>query len=264
MKFLIQTLIFFLTLVGTVQAQDLPKKTDKYGITMIKLPAGSFMMGADISKCPADDPFTAQDESDCLSMFSIKNTPQHKVTLDMFWMAQTEITQEQYYKVMGTNPSSFKSEKLGYRSAKNPVENVSWFESKTFCEKLGYRLPTEAEWEYAARAGTKGNYYGEVNDIAWHVENSKKKTHPVATKAPNDWELYDMIGNVWEWTADWYGSNYYNQSPVHNPTGPISGNKRMLRGGSFSHGDITFLRVSARFSINPDTRVFNGGFRCVQ
>ena len=273
MKSLIQALIILLTSVGTAQAQELPTKTDKYGITMIKIPGGTFMMGDNSCRqVPAlcDDPFDktkkitcpdGREESKCKG--SSRESPVHKVTLSSFWMSQTEVTQAQYYKVMGSNPSKWTSDALGYRSENNPVELVTWSEAKKFCEKLGYRLPTEAEWEYAARAGTTGDYYGSLNRIAWHQENSDEQTHPVAKKYPNSFGLYDMLGNVTEWVNDWYAEGYYFVSPRSNPKGQSQGYVRVLRGGSFR--DLTkHLRVSYRFLRYPDLRDVNFGFRCAQ
>jgi formylglycine-generating enzyme required for sulfatase activity len=269
MKFLIQILIFFLTLIGTVQAQNLPKKTDKHGITMIKLPGGSFMMGDNSCKqvqAMCDDPFDKSKKIPCAEekcTGHVSELPVHKVTLDSFWMAQTEVTQKQFHEVMGSNPSEFTSEKLGYRSENNPVEQVTWFEAEKFCQKLDYRLPTEAEWEYAARAGTTGDYYGKVDEIAWYDKNSNYQTHPVAQKSPNSFGLYDMSGNVWEWVNDWYGWDYYKVSPGNNPNGPSSGNHRVLHGGS-SRFSANPLRASFRYSRDPVNRSNYNGFRCAQ
>jgi eukaryotic-like serine/threonine-protein kinase len=142
-----------------------------------------------------------------------------------------EVTQGEYERVMGTNPSHFKGD------PRLPVETVSWQDAMTFCERLSalpaersagrvYRLPTEAEWEYACRAGSTtiysfGDSEGSLGDYAWYDSNSGSKTHPVGQKRPNAWGLYDMHGNVWEWCSDWYDGSYYASSPVDDPTGPV-------------------------------------------
>jgi formylglycine-generating enzyme required for sulfatase activity len=262
------TLLIALVFPGQVEAKP-QTKTNSIRMTMVRIPAGEFWMGSSEGDCPKDDPFTEKDESE--GCYRTSELPQHKVTLKSFWIAQTEVTQEQWYKVMGNNPSSFKTEKLGYRSNKNPVEMVSWHDAVAFCSKLSqlekttYRLPTEAEWEYAARAGTTGRYYGKLSQIAW-LNDSGDYTHPVATKSPNSWGLYDMIGNVCEWTADWYDPGYYHKTPRNgwrNPKGPPRGLARVLRGDSFRDYPKN-TRVSSRHYLRPDTRFYSGGFRCAQ
>ena len=154
-----------------------------------------------------------------------------------------EVTQEQYERVMGKNPSRFKGPQL-------PVERVSWKAAVSFCTKLSafpeeqaagrtYRLPTEAEWEYACRAGSTTDFcFGDaewgLDDYAWYEDNSDHRTHPVGQKRPNAWGLYDMHGNVWEWCADWHDEAYYEASPVDDPQGPATGVDRVGRGGSWS------------------------------
>jgi formylglycine-generating enzyme required for sulfatase activity len=269
MKLLLKfTLLIALAFPGQVEAKP-ETKVNSIGMTMVKIPAGSFMMGDNSCKqvrAMCADPFDKSNEIPCAKEECTGRSnerPAHKVTLDSFWMAQTETTQKQSYKVMGSNPSKFTSEKLGYRSENNPIEKVNWHEAKKFCEKIGYRLPTEAEWEYAARAGTTGDRYGALDEIAWHDKNSNKQTHPVAKKSPNSFGLYDMTGNVWEWVNDWHGKDYYKVSPGNNPKGPRSGKRRVLRGGSFS-SLANSLRASNRGSLNPVVRFNYSGFRCAQ
>jgi len=143
-----------------------------------------------------------------------------------FWMGQTEVTQTAYNKVQGRSPSYFKGGEL-------PVESMSWDELKAYCEAIGGRLPTEAEWEYAARAGSKDSRYGAIEDITWYEGNSSKQTSPAGEKKPNGLDLFDMLGNVWEWVGDWYDENYYSQNISQNPQGPPTGGFRVLRGGSW-------------------------------
>ncbi|TAL33669.1 MAG: formylglycine-generating enzyme family protein [Spirochaetes bacterium] len=161
--------------------------------------------------------------------------PQHKVTVNGFWMAKYECTQAQYEAVMGDNASGFKAKD-------NPAESVSWDDAKKFCGKfknkndIAIRLPTEAEWEYACRAGTGTRYYwGDEMDGAycWFVKNSEQKTHPVGSRQPNGFGLYDMSGNVSEWCADAYDERYYKNSPEKDPAGPGNGDRHVVRGGSW-------------------------------
>jgi formylglycine-generating enzyme required for sulfatase activity len=199
-------------------------KNNQVAVEMVSLPAGEFTMGSD--------------ERD-------NEKPPHQVKVSSFAIGKYPITQEQYQEVMGKNPSHFKN------NPQNPVENVSWDDAQAFCQKLSqltgknYRLPTEAEWEYACRAETTTQFYfgddkNQLRDYAWYNENSQSKTHPVGQKKPNAWGLYDMSGNVWEWCAD-----------------------TCLRGGSW--GIIPYYCRSAfRFNINRrDYRNFNNGFRVV-
>jgi formylglycine-generating enzyme required for sulfatase activity len=193
---------------------------------------------------------------------------QREVTISKpFYMGATEVTQAQYEAVMRVNPSHFKG-------AANPVDKVSWFDAMDFCKKLSertrqvFRLPTEAEWEYACRAGTTtrfsfGDSESDLGDYAWHKGNSGEKTHPVAQKKPNAWGLYDMHGNVWEWCADWYGS--YTAGPLTDPQGAASGSLRVLRGGSWRGGDTVGFRCAYRDgSGHPANRGNYYGFRCAR
>ena len=185
--------------------------------------------------------------------------PPHQVTLTQgFWLGKYEVTQEQWERVMGSNPSNFKG-------AKNPVECVSWDDAQAFCKKPGngLRLPTEAEWEYACRAGSTTAYcFGEshsgLGDYAWYNDNSGSKTHPVGGKKPNAWGLYDIHGNVWEWCQDWYGD--YPRGSVTDPTGRTSGTYRVLRGGSWNCGPA-YCRSASRFGRPPGRRVTFVGVR---
>ena len=219
----IKTAILLLALCVTmgVSAQQTDKTFTVKGVSFVMKPVagGTFQMGS----------------------IGINEKPIHSVTLDSYYIGQTEVTQALWEAVMGSNPSNFKGNNL-------PVEQVSWNDCQTFITKLNqltgqkFRLPTEAEWEYAAYGGqySRGYKYSGSNttltDVAWYEDNSGKKTNPVATKQPNELGLYDMSGNVYEWCQDWYDENYYKNSPSKNPSGPTSGYFRVTRGGSWSNG----------------------------
>lgn len=217
---------------------------------MIKVEGGTFSMGA-----------TSEQEDDAFG----REKPVHSVTLSDYYIGETEVTQELWAAVMGSNPSEFTG------NDQRPVERVSWDDCQEFIEKLNsltgkqFRLPTEAEWEYAARGGkySRGyNYSGsnKANEVAWYYGNSGSKTHPVKTKKANELGLYDMSGNVFEWCNDWYDDNYYRNSPQTNPTGPSEGEYRVLHGGSWSNND-RIVRVSYRGYITPGYRDYHGGLR---
>ena len=188
---------------------------------LVLVEGGTFMMGADDSDA---DAFPAE-------------RPAHQVTLSSFKISKYEVTQKQWVALMGTNPSGFKGENL-------PVENVSWDDVQEFIQRLNaateknYRLPTEAEWEYAARGGNKSKGYkysgsNDVDAVVWYSGNSNGTTHAVGTKAPNELGIYDMTGNVDEWCQDWFDIDYYSYSPVNNPTGASTGTDRCCRGGGW-------------------------------
>lgn len=204
---------------------------------MVRVEGGTFDMGATPEqKSPYDH-----------------EKPVHQVTLSSYYIGETEVTQALWQAVMGSNPSDFKGDNL-------PVEYVSWDDCQTFIERLNtitqrnFRLPTEAEWEFAARGGNKSRhtqYSGSDNldEVAWYNSNSKGKTHPVKSKKANELGIYDMSGNVWEWCQDKYGK--YDRTPQNNPIGPSSGSYRMYRGGSW--GDYAgSCRLSFRYYDSPD------------
>jgi len=179
--------------------------------------------------------------------------PVHEVCVNDFYIGKYEVTQGQWQRIMGNNPSYYKN--CGDNC---PVEQVSWNDIQQFIQRLNnqsgkqYRLPTEAEWEYAARSGGKSEKYAGGNDVdavAWYDGNSGRETHPVGQKQPNGLGLYDMSGNVWEWCSDWYGEKYYGQSFRDNPDGPSSGSYRVLRGGSWN-GEPRGGRVAYRVRYN--------------
>ena len=239
-----------LCLVEAAPASD-GRFTNGIGMEFALIPAGSFMMGCEN---PADRDCDAQE------------LPRRRVTISKpFYMATTEVTQAQWERVMGANPSTFKGKH-------QPVDYVSWFEAQEFIARLNkkegrgrYRLPTEAEWEYAARAGSETRFYfgndpGQLARHAWFAGNADKQSHPVAKGAPNAWGLYDVYGNVWEWVADWFDGAYYDWGPDIDPPGPDWGEARVLRGGSWKSDDW-LCRSSRRSLVRPDHRYSFVGFR---
>ena len=191
--------------------------------------------------------------------------PIHKVALDAYYIGAFEVTQGQWEKVMGTNPSYFT------KGEDYPVERVSWEDAQAFCRELSrktgrkYSLPTEAQWEYAARGGKKNEstkYSGSssIDSVGWYCDNTNQGTYPVGQKHPNALGIYDMSGNVREWCQDWYGENYYADSPLTNPTGPSTGFERVMRGGSWFF-NARSCRVSQRGYTNPNLHIALNGFR---
>ena len=192
--------------------------------------------------------------------------PVHEVELNGFYMGKYQVTQGEWVKVMGINPSHFQ------KGDRYPVEKISWNKVQEFIGKLNsqsgknYRLPTEAEWEYAARSGGKEEKWAgtsneeELGEYAWYDDNSDKTTHPVGEKKPNGLGLHDMSGNVWEWCGDWHDVGYYGKSPRRNPRGPEEGKSRALRGGSWlDFGGCT--RAAYRFGLEPGSWDYSFGFR---
>jgi formylglycine-generating enzyme required for sulfatase activity len=220
---------------------------------VVWVPAGTFTMGSPTSEEGRDS-----DEG-----------PQTRVTLDGFWMGETEVTQAQWQAVMRNNPSWFNRERVGGDPSNHPVENVSWEDAKDFCDQLssrtGYRigLPTEAQWEYACRAGSTTSYcFGggasRLGDYAWFDGNSNSQTHPVRQKQPNAWGLYDIHGNVWEWCADW--KDTYPGGNKTNYLGPSNGSDRVIRGGSW-YVVPRLLRSAGRVWGAPSVADSSLGFR---
>ena len=221
----------------------------KDGLKYAWIPPGTFTMG-----CSPGDSECSGDEK-----------PAHQVTLSKgFWMGQTEVTvaaYKRYATATATAMPSAPKSNSGWANEQMPIVNVSWNDADGYCRWAGGRLPTEAEWEYAARAGSTEVRYGPVDDIAWYHKNSGGKTHEVGQKRANAFNLFDMLGNVWEWVSDGYGEKYYEGSPGHDPQGPGSGEKRVLRGGSWDDFPRS-LRASYRVRYRPGNRFINFGFRC--
>jgi len=236
------------------------------GIEMVLLPAGRFTMG---------------DKNEI-------DAPPHEVAVSAFYMDRYLVTQQQYRRIRGKSPSRWKGDQ-------NPVEQVCWLDAASFCnarsqqeglepcydletgqcnfDANGYRLPTEAEWEYACRAGTQTSYFfgnspSKLSDYAWFDKNSGGHPQPVGLKRPNPWGLYDICGDIWQWCNDFYQVDYYEQSPVQDPRGPETGETRVVRGGSWKFSDDN-CRSGYRYNESPGrVDVCFGydiyGFRCVR
>ncbi len=244
-----------------------------YSMSFNWISAGSFSMGSPVGEVGRD-------------LYNIDENQFQVVLSQDYYLMTTEVTQGQWQAVMGTNPSYH-----GACGDDCPVENVSWNDVQLFISALNgltgqaYRLPTEAEWEYAARAGTLTATYGGnlasdggmlsedtvINDLAWYYSNSAKisspsarETHPVGQKAPNPWGLFDMLGNVWEWTSDWYGEYPPEtpMAPVTDPTGPDSGSHKVARGGGYNNGPA-HVRAAYRYHDNLVDPYVDQGFRLV-
>ncbi|CAG7856145.1 hypothetical protein MCAMS1_00531 [biofilm metagenome] len=239
------------SVIASVNAQE--SKTFS-GIKFILINVGCFEMG---NPKPATN-------------LTVGETPSHHVCIDKpFYIGETEVTQKQWEDIMGSNPSKVKA-------YDRPVDRVSWNDVQEFLQKLNaqnggnyFRLPTEAEWEYAARAESDDDYSfgdseGALPAYGWFGNlGYKGASHEVAQKKPNNWGLFDVHGNVWEWVQDWYDGTYYSNSPEHNPTGPDSGKYKVYRGGSFI-GQPVNLRSAVRFSAMPTSRTHDVGFRLVR
>ena len=216
---------------------------------MVYVEGGTFMMGA-----------TSEQGSDADS----DENPIHQVTLSSFSIGRYEVTQEEWQAVMGSNPAEF-------RGSKRPVENVSWNDCQEFIRKLNamtgkqFRLPSEAEWEYAARGGNRSRGYkyagsNDLSSVAWHDDNSGGQTHEVGSKQPNELGLFDISGNVWEWCQDWYDPNYYSSSPSSNPCNTAAASTRVGRGGSW-YGKAKKCRIPQRHKGAPDFKDDDMGLR---
>ena len=228
---------------STSSTVSLSAELNKLINNMVYVSGGTFIMGGDESS---------------------DQTPTHSVTLSSYYICKYEMTQALWRAVMGSNPSKFKGDNL-------PVEQVSWNDCQTFINRLNnytgrnFRLPTEAEWEFAARGGNYSRHYkysgsNYISDVAWYCDNSGNRTHPVGTKQANELGLYDMSGNVWEWCSDWFGS--YSSYSQNDPNGPNSGSCRVRRGGCWGD-NARYCRSSYRSSNAPGVRGGNLGLRLV-
>ena len=234
---------------STSSTVSLSAELNKLINNMVYVSGGTFTMGG-----------TSEQGSDAFD----QEKPTHSVTLSSYYICKYEVTQALWRAVMGSNPSNFKGDNL-------PVESVSWNDCQAFINRLNsytgrnFRLPTEAEWEFAARGGNYSRHYkysgsNYIGDVAWYDSNSGHRTHPVGTKQPNELGLYDMSGNVHEWCSDWDGS--YSSNSQSNPTGPNSGFRRVLRGGSW-YGYARVCRSSFRYCDSPVFRDDYLGLRLV-
>lgn len=205
---------------------------------MVKIPAGKFQMGA------------THGEAD--------EQPIHTVYLDAFYMDKYEVAQKDFEQVMGMNPAEFKGNN-------KPVDNIAWDQARQYCQRVGKRLPTEAEWEKAARAGSSDKYFWGNSPGKgygwWSGDDSGYGSHPVGEKRPNKFGLFDMSGNLWEWVDDWFQEDYYKMSPKKNPKGPSAGKFKVLRGGSWEES-ADFVRSSNRMKSSPEFQYNGFGFRC--
>jgi formylglycine-generating enzyme required for sulfatase activity len=233
---------------GKAPAAGQPSFVNTIGIRMVLIPAGEFDMGS-----PKSESWRYSEE-----------TLHHVTITQPFYLGATEVTQAQFAAVMRRSPSYYKGADL-------PVEHVTWFDAVEFCKRLNfmdkraYRLPTEAEWEYACRAGTDDKFYSGDNDAdlfkaAWVGGVSSSRTHPVAKLAPNNFGLFDMLGNVYEWCGDFYDMNYYARSPKRDPRGPSQGTERVIRGGAYNEY-LQNVRCAYRTGKEPTKTQANLGFR---
>jgi formylglycine-generating enzyme required for sulfatase activity len=228
------------------------RENPKDGLKYVWIPRGTFMMGCS----PGDN--------ECFDW----EKPSHQVTLTKgFWMGQTEVTVGAYKRFAAAtrrqmpDAPSFNN---GWANHAMPIVNVTWDDATAFCRWAGGRLPSDAEWEYAARAGSTEARYGPIDEIAWYYDNSGGQTHEVAQKRANGFGLYDVLGNVWEWVNDWYDQSYYQNSPSQDPTGSASGQGRVVHGGSWND-NARYVRVSYRAAYKPSFRYTYSilGVRCV-
>ena len=260
------TLLLILTGILSSPARAHDSYVNPLGMRFMEIPAGEFTMGS----TDLDEILLEQPDGETLMIRD--ETPAHRVVFPHpFYLGQTEVTQSSWLAVMGTRPgpeahwSRPDWEQL-------PVVSVSWLDVQKFLEAINqrdsgarYRLPSEAEWEYAARAAAPGIRPFPMEELerhAWYIDNSSDRVQAVATRATSAWGLHDMFGNAWEWVNDWYAPNTYQQSPAVNPAGPAEGTKKIRRGGSY-HCPIHLLRPAYRSADTADTRYSVIGFRLV-
>ncbi|MCK5394724.1 MAG: SUMF1/EgtB/PvdO family nonheme iron enzyme [Gammaproteobacteria bacterium] len=261
-----RTLIMLVSMIFMqVQAEPAMVRSD-LNIRFVTIPAGQFIMGTkDLGEAIADLP---EPESEMIN----DETPAHKVVFETpFQLSKTEVTQKTWLDIMGTKPGPASHwQKKHWEQL--PVVSVSWPDANDFIKRLNqqsadthYRLPTEAEWEYAARAGdSKLRPFSRLamDEYAWYIHNSNDEIQPVAQLKPNAWGLHDMHGNVWEWVADWYSPAAYAESTQLNPQGPEHGNKKVRRGGSY-HCPPHLIRPAYRAADTPNKAYSVLGFRLI-
>ncbi len=236
---------------------------------MIRIPAGNYKMGFKADKALSE---CVKHNDPCKRKWFEDEEPVHTIYLDSFLIDKFEVTQEEFARKMGNNPSEFKDRSL-------PVEKVTWEEALQYCKAADKRLPTEAEWEIAAKGGEENIYFwgneaqsGKANFCDFHCdkkwkakqfEDGFKTTAPVGSFSPNGYGLHDMGGNVYEWVSDWYGKEYYGNSPIKNPKGPLKGERKVMRGGSWINYAVG-TRPSDRTDAKPGKRLNFAGFRCAK
>ena len=258
--------------------------TNSLGMKFVQIPAGEFMMGStpeEIVRYAEDG--KKHNETQWYFDHLQAEAPKHRVRISRsFYLGMYLVTQAEYEQVMGVNPSSFSAKGKdaakvsGNDASRHPVETVSWDDAAQFCQRLSalpkersarraYRLPTEAEWEYACRAGSTGQWTcgddeAKLGEYAWCKDNAGGMTHPADEKKPNAWGLYDMHGSLWEWCLDWYDKDYYRRSPGIDPVGPPSGSERVNRGGTWRN-TAWYARSAFRSSNGPGARYPYVGLR---
>ncbi|MZH47082.1 MAG: formylglycine-generating enzyme family protein [Nitrospinae bacterium] len=213
---------------------------------MVRIKSGCFMMGTNKDYMYEDDDDNSREK------------PAHKVCLDEFYLDRYEVTQSKWDAVMDFNRSVF-------HKPNQPITHIDWHEARKYCQKTGKRLPTEAEWEYAARAGSNTRFpWGDDvdDDFLWYASNSSREPSEIGKKKPNSWGLYDMVGGVWEWVEDWFSLDYYSKSPTKNPKGPNRQSFRVIRGNSWM-SEEQHLRVTSRHrGMSDPTDSYWVGVRC--
>jgi formylglycine-generating enzyme required for sulfatase activity len=262
MSFSSSLLVIVTVLWAWNESSILALAQQKAAPAMVSIPAGEFWMGRTV--------FFETDADGSLSRERRDDTPAHKVYVDAFYMDTHEVTNEEYARFIAANPNGKRWYWPGGKVAKGeeqfPVHDVNWDEASAFCTWAGKRLPTEAEWERASRAGLDRQRF------PWGNDDPAMLAHfgypwgpvPVASFSPNAYGLYDMAGNVWEWVNDWYGSDYYPIAPRKNPKGPETGTYKVIRGGGWADTDRQDLMNHYRNYTNPAARAFTVGFRCAK
>jgi len=261
---------------GTVSSEELSEKNNETVLApkqipqgMVIVPAGEFTRGTASKEALG---ICLKNNDHCKEKWFKDEEPLHSIKLSSFFLDRYEVTQKDYQAIMLQNPSDFKGPNL-------PVERVTWFEAVEYCRKIGKRLPTEAEWEWAAKGGKswtfawgndakshRANFCDRSCDKRWkekQFEDGYSHTAPVGSFPANDYGLYDMAGNVYEWVLDWYDEDYYEKAPNENPKGPEKGNRKLIRGGSWINYSVG-VRPSDRTDADPSDKINFVGFRCAR